>query len=143
MAEETTRRPTMHVGFTIKLILERGPMSPYEMWRAYNRNIAALFKRPPVSFNTFYNYLVHYKRLGLIREVARNVPSEKRPHLKRTLYGLTPGREDDPLWNQNIQRVRAMREGWKPTWLGSRRYRRRVLGMPPLPRGRPRKTAEG
>ncbi|MEM4972436.1 MAG: hypothetical protein QXR87_01810 [Candidatus Hadarchaeales archaeon] len=78
------------------------------------------------------------KKLGLIRRAGRAV--NLRTGKIVTLYRIVPGKEDDPLWEGYPRRKLAEIRGWKPVHLGKRRYRRRVLGVPPLPRGRPRRT---
>ncbi|MEM2068459.1 MAG: hypothetical protein QXY32_01840 [Nitrososphaerota archaeon] len=92
------------------------------------------------SFSSFWRVHIYMlKRLGLIVPVRRERGPSGRPV---TVYGVPARMRDSPLWRMNVQRVASERFGWRPRHLGRRRYRRRVLGLPPLPRGRPRRGVE-
>ena len=112
---------------------------PYGLWRRYISLLERLAKVPPESlpsYKSFWRTIYLLNQLGLIRKVRVERQKGKPP---RSYYAVVRERIDDPLWFENPQRVVARMRGWRPTWLGRRRYRRRVLGLPPLPRGRPRK----
>lgn len=121
-----------------KSLLSR-PYNPYELYKEY-LNYLRVGRLPREEWPKFIHFwrthIYPLKKLGLIRPIGKTTSATGR---RVTLYAIVPGKEDSPIWAQNPQRVLAERKRWKPTHLGKRRYRRRVMGVPPLPRGRPRR----
>jgi len=130
------------VALWIRDELMRRPTNPYELYRRYRSALITLARLDPKKvprFSSFWRYLYSLKKLGLIHVAGRATKDNRRI----SIYAVVPGREDDPLWWKNPQRELARRRRWRPTWLGRRRYRRRVLGLPPGRPGRPRRAEQG
>ena len=140
------------IGPFIKSHLERvGRASGREMYRAYKRE-ALLRGYPPGKYKSFARTLFYLTYLGFIRVLGkRPIPGRGVPE---TVYGITSRGKRAPIteWS-NPAKTYYLEKGivWidpvtgepKPiVSLGTRRYRRKIMGIPPKPRGRPRKRLE-
>lgn len=105
----------------------------YGVWRAFKAYLERVHGMEAPEYRSFARYWWLLKKLGFIEPFRRVRGKAGKP---RVLYRIVPGKEDERLWPSNPQayvygdRVR----------LGRRRYRRRVLKIPPLPIGRPPKA---
>ena len=107
----------------------------YSMWKQFSTYLILRGVTPPPSYQSFARYIWILKRLRLIQPTR----IEYTPHGKpRQYYRLTPGAEFREEEWKNPQKILY---GEKVA-LGRRRYRRRVLKLPPKPRGRPRRARE-
>ena len=143
--------PQATVGFMIRSTLARGPATVDEIKESM-RDIMELlgFRFKPPKSRTIAWYISLLKGLGLVERVGTR-PSNR--GMDYAVYALTRlGRElpaTDPRWmNPQAEYYRARGLTWTDpetgttypkNVLGRRRYRRRVLGIPPRPPGRPRK----
>lgn len=114
-------------------LLKVGQDYAYGMWSEWKSRVEEVGYTTS-TYQSFAKYIWILKELGLIRRVGKK-PSEM--GLTRVYYRIVSGKEKDKAWD-HPQRVLAEKRGWKPTWLGRRRYRRRILGIPPKEIGRPR-----
>ena len=81
-------------------LMERGPASIYDMWKAYQRFASILGIRPG-TYNNFKTYIWILKRLGLVR-VVRRAPGS-RGGFRKAYYAIVPGMEFSPLWRRPVQ----------------------------------------
>ncbi|RLG77368.1 MAG: hypothetical protein DRO12_02510 [Thermoprotei archaeon] len=121
-----------------------------EIYRYVASSIIGEGRRPP-KYTSFYRYLFYLKALKVIRTVGKVKIPEK--GVQASVYELTSEgsrmKIDDPrLINPAAEYYRMKGCVWvdpatgieiPKVKLGKRRYRRRVLGIPPKSRGRPRK----
>lgn len=106
----------------------------YNVWKAFSKYLIEQFGQKPPRYSSFAKYWWILKELGFIEPIGKpkKGPKGGKP---RQLYRVAPGKEDEKLWPSNPQyeiygeRVR----------LGRRRYRRRILEVPPKKVGRPKK----
>jgi len=104
----------------------------YGVWRAFKDYLEQVHGMKAPRYSSFAKYWWVLKKLGFIEPFMR---VRGKAGIPRVLYRVVPGKEDERLWPSNPQvelfgdRVR----------LGRRRYRRRVLKVPPKPVGRPPK----
>lgn len=111
---------------------------PYSMWKAWCARLTKLGMKPP-QYASFIKYMYVLRRAKLVRrtESPRKQPS-KYPNLRPTppsYYELNPlNIEDEEAW-RNPQ-VAVWGEKMR---FGRRRYRRRVMQVTALTRGRPKK----
>jgi len=111
---------------------------PYSMWKAWCDHLKRLQMKAPKN-ESFRKYIYTLTRAKLIRKVPIQTRQDKEwVNLKpfpRSYYELVPENiDDDELW-RNPQ-VAVWGEKMR---LGKRRYRRQILQLPPLRRGRPKK----
>ena len=84
------------VGLFIRdYLLEHGPSSAYDLWRAWAEvRKRAGYKVP--SYQSFYwNFVWRLKKMGLIKEVGR---VKGRGRLPKVLLDVVPERIEDPAW---------------------------------------------
>ena len=112
------RAPWIHPTskFIREYLMEHGEASIMEIWRALKKlrkERALIYPR----YSSFYaNHIYPLLKLGLIERVRRE--PTPRARIPRTIVRITPGREDDPRW-ENPQGYLDPRRR-----LGGRRYRR-------------------
>jgi hypothetical protein len=144
--------PQALVGFMIRSILAREPATVPEIRTGMADILRFLgFEYMPPKSKTVSTYIMYLKRLGLVERVGTRPSPYGIPY---AVYGLTRlGRDTpatDPRWmNPQAEYYRLVGAVWvdpetgisRPkNVLGRRRYRRKVLGIPPRPPGRPRKS---
>jgi len=129
------RTPTLPstVGFIrTRLLVTRGDYA-YRVWQEFSRHLVETFGQRPPTYSSFAKYWWILKRLGLIEPVGPARPGKGgRP---RQFYRVVPGKEPEDIWPDNPQ---AELYG-EAVRLGRRRYRRRILKVPPKRVGRPRR----
>jgi len=130
-----------------RLLITKGEYC-YRTWKEFSTYLVEIHNEKPPKFQSFARYWWILKELGLIEPVGRPKPGKSgRP---TQFYRVVPGMEDSPLW-KNPQAEFDIIKGriWldpvtkievPKTRLGARRYRRRVLKLPPRKPGRPRKV---
>lgn len=106
----------------------------YHVWQLFCEELIEVHNMKPPKYESFKKYWYVLKKLGLIEPVGK--PIKGKSGKPRQLYRIVPGKEDERMWPSNPQ---AALYGDKVK-LGRRRYRRRVLKIPPLPVGRPPKS---
>ena len=124
--------------FIRELLLKERKSYPYAMWKKWCNHLARLQMKSP-KFSSFTKYIYTLVRAGLIRKTTAPpravVYSGQLKPLKRSYYELVRSKVDDYDSWRNPQVVvwgEKMR-------LGKRRYRRRIMRLPPTTkRGRPR-----
>jgi len=116
-----------------RLLLTRGDYT-YRVWKEFSKYLIEEFGQRPPTYASFAKYWWILKRLGLIEPVGRprQGPRGGKP---RQFYRVVPGKEAEDLWPDNPQ-YELYGEAVR---LGRRRYRRRVLKVPPKKPGRPRR----
>lgn len=123
------------------------------MWKEFCEDLKGAGYEKIPKYSSFARYLWTLKELGLIEPWRRRAPESG---FSRVYYRIAPGKEDISYWMKegwviNPQAELAIRKRWvvydplleryvPAPRLGKRRYARRVLGKPPKPRGRPRKS---
>lgn len=129
------RTPTMPSTWRFirtRLIVTRGDYC-YRVWKEFSKYLVEQFGQRPPTYQSFSRYWWILKQLGLIEPLGR--PRKSKGGKPSQLYRVVPGREPESTWPTNPQfemygvNVR----------LGKRRYKRRVLKIPPPPPGRPRR----
>lgn len=146
MSSQGKRRPYPGTGTFIRDHLRAvGEDYPYNVWKELRAQLKAEGQRCPI-LSSFYSYWHVCEQMDLIR-FTREGPGERlRP---RKFYEINPDNINSKDW-RNPRAALDMRLGrtipdphtGKPvpvSRLGRRRYRRRVLKVPPLARGRPLK----
>jgi len=116
-----------------RLLITKGDYA-YRVWQAFSRLLVEVHGQKPPRYSSFAKYWWILKQLGLIEPIGAPTrgPKGGRP---RQLYRIVPGKEPERLWPTNPQ-YEMYGEAVR---LGRRRYRRRVLKIPPKGVGRPRK----
>jgi len=116
-----------------RLLLTRGDYC-YRVWQEFSKYLMEVFGQTPPTYASFAKYWWILKQLGLIEPVGlpRKGPKGGKP---RQFYRIVPGKEPENLWPGNPQ-FELYGESVR---LGRRRYRRRVLKIPPKRVGRPRR----
>lgn len=110
---------------------------PYSMWKAWRNHLKRLQMKAPKQVS-FRKYIYTLTRAKLLRRTTTRTKQDKewinlKPY-PRSYYELVPENIDnDELW-RNPQ-VAVWGEKMR---LGKRRYRRRIMQLKALPRGRPR-----
>lgn len=134
MEELKPRAPTVSTWKFIRtrLLVTKGDYA-YHVWKQFSKFLAEQYGQEPPTYLSFARYWWLLKELGLIEPVGR--PKKSRRGKPRQLYRVVPGKESEKLWPSNPQ-VQMYGESVR---LGRRRYRRRILKVPPKPVGRPRK----
>jgi len=119
-------------------LLEFGKDYPYSLWRKWKAHLEAKGFRPP-TYASFRKFLYACRRAGLIRHTS---PPERQPP---EVGGLTPMRR---RYHELVPEEVNNREKWRnpqvAVWgekmrFGRDKYRRKVLGIPAKPVGRPPK----
>jgi hypothetical protein len=111
---------------------------PYSLWRKWKVHLEAKgFKAP--KYSSFRVFLYACKRAGLVRRTSSppdvvEYANGLKP-FKRSYYELVPGEVDNlEKWRNPQVAVWGVTAGY-----GRDKYRKKVLGIPPKPVGRPRK----
>jgi len=142
-------RRRLTTGLFVRMALEEtGQLSGRELYRLYRREAERRGQRP-AKYSSFMRTVFYLKHLGLIETVAKKpIPGRGVPE---TFYRMTPRGRRTPIdvWS-NPGKSYYLERGL--VWvdpatgrriplitLGKRRYSRRVKGIPPRPRGRPRR----
>jgi len=105
----------------------------YRVWKAFSKSLVEEHGQRPPTYQSFSRYWWNLKQLGLIEPLGR--PRKSKGGKPLQLYRVVPGRESEKEWPKNPQ----FEMYGEKVRLGKRRYKRRVLGIPPLPSGRPRR----
>lgn len=105
----------------------------YRVWKKFSRYLIEEFGMRPPTYPSFARYCWILKQLGLIEPFGP--PRKGKSGKPRQFYRIVPGKESKDLWPLNPQ-YEVYGEAVR---LGRRRYRRRVLKLPPKPVGRPRR----
>ena len=146
MSSQMKRRPYPSTGtFILDYLRAVGEDYPYNVWKELRAQLRAEGQRAPI-LSSFYSYWHVCEQMDLIR-FTREEPGERLG--PRKFFELVPENTDSKDW-RNPRAALDMRLGrtvpdphtGKPvpvSRLGRRRYRRRVLKVPPLRRGRPSK----
>ena len=119
----------------------------YHVWKEFSSYLVEQVSEKPPKFTSFARYWWILKELGLIESFGKPKPSKRgRPAV---FYRVVAGMEGSPKWKNpqaefDIIKDRlfldpSTKEKVPKSRLGARRYRRRVLGLPPRKPGRPRK----
>ena len=120
----------------------------YRVWKEFSSYLIEQHGERPPKFSSFARYWWILHQIGLIEHIGRPKPMKRgRP---AQLYHVVPGLEGSPKWKNpqaefDILKGRlftdpATGEKIPVSRLGARRYRRRVLKLPPRRPGRPRKV---
>ena len=120
----------------------------YRTWKEFSSYLVEQVSEKPPKFTSFARYWWILKELGLIEPFGKPKPSKRgRPAV---FYRVVAGMESSPKWKNpqaefDIIKGRlfldpSTKEKVPKSRLGARRYRRRVLGLPPRKPGRPRKV---
>jgi hypothetical protein len=106
----------------------------YGMWKAWCDHLHSLgFKGPKIE--SFRKYLYILSELGLIRK-AKGAPSYKiQGRFLRVYYELVPSQ----IANEKAWKNPSVALYGEKARLGRRRYRKKVLHLPPKSVGRPRR----
>jgi len=84
------------VGLFIRdYLLEHGPASSYEIWKAWAEVRRKAGREAPSYYSFWQNYIFRLKKMGLIREVGRVKGKGRFP---RVLLDVVPERIEDPAW---------------------------------------------
>lgn len=130
------RAPTMAStwGFIRSRLIVRRSDYAYRVWKEFSKYLVEEFGQRPPKYPSFAKYWWILKQLGLIEPIGRprSGPKGGKP---RQFYRVVPGKEPEDLWPLNPQ---AELYG-EAVRLGRRRYRRRILGVPPKKIGRPKR----
>jgi hypothetical protein len=122
---KTRRAPIIGTGVWIRNhLLTVGADYTYNMWKRFSEFLESQGVGPPPKYQSFAHYVWVLKEIGLIKPVERERGISGFP---RTYYTIAPGREVDLEAWKNPQ---AKKYG-KKVKLGRRRYRRRILKIPP------------
>lgn len=111
---------------------------PYSMWKAWRDHLKRLQMKAPQQ-TSFRKYIYTLTRAQLLRRIPAQIKQDKEwANLKpfpRSYYELIPKNIDnEELWRNPQVAVWGEKMRW-----GKRRYRKRILHLTPLPRGRPPK----
>ena len=113
---------------------------PYNMWKSWCQHLSELDMKGP-KYSSFKVYLRVVVHAGLIRrtstppDVVEFVDEHGLKPFKRSYYELVP----EQIGNEESWRNPQVAVHGERVRLGKRRYRRKILGIPPMKRGRPRK----
>jgi len=69
-------------------LLKVGEGSPYDYW---------IYEGRRIRYSTIVKYFYVLRKAGLI-EVVREVENSRASPIKKKLYRIVPGRENDPRW---------------------------------------------
>ena len=111
---------------------------PYNMWRLWKQHLNHLNFRHP-TYASFRKYVYVLKRAKLIRKTSS--PSNMvKPHgnlrpLEPSFYELVP----HMINNNNVWANPQVAIWGEKMRYGKRKYRRKILGLPPSKRGRKKK----
>ena len=84
------------VGLFIRdYLLEHGPSSAYDIWKAWVNVRRSAGRRGPTYYSFWQNYIFRLKKMGLIREVGR---VEGKGRFPKVLLDVVPERVEDPAW---------------------------------------------
>ena len=76
-------------------LLEHGPTSGYEIWKAWVEVRRKTGRRAPSYYSFWQNYIFRLKKMGLIREVRR---VKRKGRFPKVLLDAVPERIEDPAW---------------------------------------------
>ena len=120
----------------------------YHVWKLFSAYLTNIQFETPPKYDSFKRYWWILSNLGLIEPIGP--PQKGKRGLPIQLYRIKPGMAESPKWRNpqaelDILRGRlwldpATKRKIPVTRLGARRYRRRVLKLPPRKPGRPRKV---
>ncbi|MGA2767165.1 MAG: hypothetical protein ABSF24_02465 [Candidatus Bathyarchaeia archaeon] len=118
--------------FVKDFLLKHGKGYSYGMWKAWSDHLHSLgFKEPKIE--SFRKYLWILTKLGLIRKTK--APSYKiQSRFLREYYELNPKQ----IGNEKAWANPSFTLYGDKARLGRRRYRKRILGLPPKKVGRPK-----
>ena len=94
--------------FIREYLLEHGPSSAYDIWRAWVEERKRGGYKTPTYFSFYENYIWRLKKMGLIREVGK---LEGRGRFCRVLLDVVVEKLDDPGWIDVQSVYRARRAG--------------------------------
>ena len=84
------------VGLFIRdYLLEHGPSSAYDIWKAWAEVRKKAAYKVPSYQNFYWNFVWRLKKMGLIREVGK---VRGRGRLPKVLLDVVPERVGDPAW---------------------------------------------
>jgi len=134
--ERKKRPPIIKTGLWIRdHLMTVGEDYTYRMWQDFVFHLKSVGEYVPVtpypSYQSFARYVWILKKIGLIEPTRIERSISGRP---RQYYRIRPGMEYSKAW-ENPQKALY---GDKVV-LGRRRYRKKILKLPPRPVGRPRK----
>jgi len=104
----------------------------YRVWHEFSRYLIEEFGQRPPTYASFAKYWWILKQLGFIEPIGP--PRTGKGGKPRQFYRIVPGKEPEDLWPGNPQYELY----GEPVRLGRRRYRRRILKLPPKKPGRPK-----
>jgi hypothetical protein len=101
----------IYTGLAIReYLMKVGKGSPADFYRCFKK------LKPTTSYQNVVRYFYLLKRAGVI-EPVETVTGSKGGSVKKTLYRIVPGREDDDAW------LHPQQVFYPETRLGARRYR--------------------
>jgi DNA-binding PadR family transcriptional regulator len=131
-----------------RLLLTKGDYA-YSVWQRFSAYLVEVFGQKPPKYSSFAKYWWILKKLGLIEPIGP--PRKGKGGKPRQFYRITPGKEPIEIWRKignpqaeldtlkgRIWIDPVTKERVPKSRLGARRYRRRVLKVPPKKVGRPR-----
>ena len=101
-------KPALVGPFIRDYLLEHGPSSAYEIWKAWAETRERAGLEPPSYYSFYQNYIWRLKQMGLIREVGR---VKGKGRFDKVLLDVVEGRIDDPAW-YSVQNAYAERRGY-------------------------------
>jgi len=118
MAEESVDAPdvcpeitVLYTGLAIReFLMKAGKGSPTDFYKCFKR------LKPTTSYQNVVRYFYLLKRAGVI-EPVETVPGSKGGSVKKVLYRVVPGREEDDAW------LHPQQVFYPYTRLGAKRYR--------------------
>ena len=88
-------KPALVGWFIRDYLLEHGPSSAYDIWKAWVEIRRKAGRKAPTYQSFYLNYIWRLKKMGLIKEVGKVKGKGRFP---KTLLDVVPERIEDPAW---------------------------------------------